>query len=174
MTSDSCPLCPPILIKHHNPANVRNRHRVRFGSFASILPCPLSRPQSTTPDITTSDRDPSACRLPAVGRQKSIDRSDTPHEVQESTTACQFLQPIEQTTIRAPRAQRHALSERSCPLRRDRGAGRGVARRARRPFFWRDCGDSALNCIALHRNRDGGLRTKPNGSDGEIGRHRWR
>jgi hypothetical protein len=37
----------------------------RFGSFASILPCPLSRPLSTTPDITTSDRDPSACRLPA-------------------------------------------------------------------------------------------------------------
>src|SRR5206468_798728 len=35
------------------------------GSFASILPCPFSRPLSTTPDITTSDRDPPACRLPA-------------------------------------------------------------------------------------------------------------
>ncbi len=25
----------------------------RYGSFASILPCPTSRPLSTTPDITT-------------------------------------------------------------------------------------------------------------------------
>src|ERR1700730_13272236 len=41
----------------------------RFGSFASILPCPLSRPLSTTLDITTSDRTPSACRLPAPDLQ---------------------------------------------------------------------------------------------------------
>ena len=43
----------------HGPTNVR------FGSFASIFPCPLSRPLSTAPDITTSGRDPSACRFPA-------------------------------------------------------------------------------------------------------------
>jgi len=34
-------------------------------SFASKLPCPLSRPLSTAPDISTPDRDPSACRFPA-------------------------------------------------------------------------------------------------------------
>jgi hypothetical protein len=44
-------------------------------------------------------------RCGPVGRQKSIDGSDTPHEVQESTTACRFVQPIEQATIRAPRLQ---------------------------------------------------------------------
>jgi hypothetical protein len=42
---------------------------VRDGSFPSILPCPISRPLSTTPDSTTPDRDPSACRLPAPDRQ---------------------------------------------------------------------------------------------------------
>ena len=40
-----------------------------FGSFTSILPCPLARPLSTTPDITTFDRDPAACRLPAPDLQ---------------------------------------------------------------------------------------------------------
>src|SRR5437660_7385686 len=30
--------------------------QVCYGSFASILPCPLSRPQSPTPKIATSDR----------------------------------------------------------------------------------------------------------------------
>ena len=41
----------------------------RSGSPASILTCPRSRPLSTTPGITTSDRDPSACRLPAPDLQ---------------------------------------------------------------------------------------------------------
>jgi hypothetical protein len=40
-----------------------------MGPFASILPCPISCPLSTTADITTSDRDPSACRLPAPDLQ---------------------------------------------------------------------------------------------------------
>jgi hypothetical protein len=40
--------------------------KVRSGSFASILPCPISRPLSTIPDTTTSDREPSACRLPCA------------------------------------------------------------------------------------------------------------
>src|SRR6266478_7594921 len=44
------------------------------GSFASILRWPLSLPLSTTPDITTSDRDPSACRLPAPDLQTTGSR----------------------------------------------------------------------------------------------------
>jgi putative ABC transport system substrate-binding protein len=35
---------------------------VYIGSFASILPCPPSRPLSPTPDITASDRDPPRLR----------------------------------------------------------------------------------------------------------------
>jgi len=30
------------------------RYQVGLGSFASLLPCPLFRPLSTTPDITTA------------------------------------------------------------------------------------------------------------------------
>src|ERR1700682_2269844 len=44
---------------------------VRVGSFASMLPCPLSRPLSITPDTTTLDRDPSACRPPAPDLQRT-------------------------------------------------------------------------------------------------------
>src|SRR5713101_2120561 len=36
-----------------------------------MLPCPLSRPPSITPDTTTSDRDPSACRPPAPDLQRT-------------------------------------------------------------------------------------------------------
>src|SRR5260370_29086658 len=36
-----------------------------------MLPCPLSRPLSITPDTTTSGRDPSACRRPAPDLQKT-------------------------------------------------------------------------------------------------------
>jgi hypothetical protein len=43
----------------------------RFGSFASILPCPICRPLSTTADITTSDRGPPACRPPALDLQRT-------------------------------------------------------------------------------------------------------
>src|SRR3977135_3401111 len=40
-----------------NPANVRKRHRVRFGSFASILPCALVRnPQHRTLPRPTETR----------------------------------------------------------------------------------------------------------------------
>src|SRR6266478_3867873 len=41
----------------------------RSGSFASILPCPPGRPLFTTADITTPDREPSACRSPASDLQ---------------------------------------------------------------------------------------------------------
>jgi hypothetical protein len=155
-----------------------------------MLPCPICRPLSTTADITTSDRDPSACRPPAldlqstdtaaaapaprlgrpgdtrrtcghrgrttstattlprllcrgawsefcliaiwrsaaqerrgaehrpsdgkikgarcaaVGRQNSIDRSDTWRSVRESMTACRFAQLIEQSRLCAPRVFR--------------------------------------------------------------------
>src|SRR4030088_600797 len=36
-----------------------------------MLPCPLSRRLSITPDTTTSDRDPSACRPPAPDLQRT-------------------------------------------------------------------------------------------------------
>src|SRR6266851_10333986 len=36
-----------------------------------MLPCPLSRPLSITPDTTTSDRDRSACRPPAPDLQRT-------------------------------------------------------------------------------------------------------
>src|ERR1700730_7025261 len=36
-----------------------------------MLPCPLSRPLSITPDTTTFDRDPSACRPPAPDQQRT-------------------------------------------------------------------------------------------------------
>jgi hypothetical protein len=47
------------------------RTSFRLGSFASILARPLSRPLSATPDITTSDRDPSACRLPTPAQHRT-------------------------------------------------------------------------------------------------------
>jgi hypothetical protein len=50
----------------------RNRTALQIlsalGPIASILPCPRSRSLSTIPDIT-SDRDPSACCLPAPDLQ---------------------------------------------------------------------------------------------------------
>ena len=36
-----------------------------------MLPCPICRPLSTTPDIATSDRNPSACRPPAPDPQST-------------------------------------------------------------------------------------------------------
>ena len=45
---------------------------VSHGSIASILPRPLSRPLSTTPDITTSDRDLCARRLPTLDLQTTV------------------------------------------------------------------------------------------------------
>src|ERR1700730_10896216 len=38
---------------------------VHHSKLRDPMSCPLSRPLSTTPDLTTSDRDPSACCLPA-------------------------------------------------------------------------------------------------------------
>jgi hypothetical protein len=48
--------------------------------FASILPCPLSRPLSTTPDIPTSDRDSVlvALLLPPQLLRPGFARSATP------------------------------------------------------------------------------------------------
>jgi hypothetical protein len=57
----------------------------RFGSFASILPCPICRPPSTTPDITMSDRDPSACRPPALDLQSTATAAVAPAPSLRST-----------------------------------------------------------------------------------------
>ena len=67
------PRFPPLEVFGRRPPVpvtpfVSGRHPKTF-TFASILPCPLSRPLSTTPDITSSDRNPSACRLPAPDLQ---------------------------------------------------------------------------------------------------------
>jgi hypothetical protein len=51
----------------------------RYGSGAPILPCQLSRPLSTTPDITTFDREPSAGRRPAY---------DLPNNGHDSRSSC--------------------------------------------------------------------------------------
>jgi hypothetical protein len=84
-----------------------------------------------------SDGKIKGARCAPVGRQKSIDRSDTPHEVQESTTACRLVHSLNKRQFVHLVYKRHALIERSCPLRCDRRGGRSVARRAHRPFFWR-------------------------------------
>ena len=54
------------------------RSKAPSGSFASILPCPRSRPLSTTPDIATSNGEPSACRLPAPDLQRTSTAAATP------------------------------------------------------------------------------------------------
>jgi len=43
-----------------------------------MLPCPICRPLSTTPDIATSDRDPSACRPPALDLQSTATAAAAP------------------------------------------------------------------------------------------------
>src|SRR5712691_8875283 len=58
---------------------------VRGGSFASILRCPVFRPLSTTPDITMSDRDPSACRPPALDLQSTDTAAAAPAPSLRST-----------------------------------------------------------------------------------------
>jgi len=50
-----------------------------------MLPCPICRPLSTTPDIATSDRDPSACRPPALDLQSTDTAAAAPaHSLRSS------------------------------------------------------------------------------------------
>jgi hypothetical protein len=86
-------------------------------------------------DCRPSDGKIKGARCAAVGRQKSIDRSDTPREVQKSATACGFVQPIEPAMIRAPRARYRAPRWNSYHSCCERRAGDGASPRAHRPFF---------------------------------------
>jgi hypothetical protein len=55
----------------HKRCQTLIRPEVRDGSFASILPCPLFRPLSTTPDITTA-----GTRAPTNVWDRRQDKSD--------------------------------------------------------------------------------------------------
>jgi hypothetical protein len=102
--------------------------------------CPIAVWRRTAQDRRSADRRPSdgkikGARCAAVGRQKSIDRSDTPREVRKSATACGFVQPIEPAMIRAPRGRCRALRWGSYHSRCERRARDRASQRAHRPFF---------------------------------------
>jgi hypothetical protein len=95
--------------------------RILCTGVATKLPNARSRPRRLS-HARQGDGHPTAygrikgARCAPVGRRKSINRSDTPREVQERTTALQSAQHVRQPRLRAPHIKKGLDSGKDPPL----------------------------------------------------------